>query len=506
MIVDKMFANAGGARRPGVRPPDRAERAAVPERALPQARPTPRPVPGRRRLFNLSGLAALAMPLLALPLPASMAMVAAGPASAFAQTLAATEERGAGSSADPETRSIADRSQLAPGDRLTISVFDQPDLSGPFFVDADGSINFPLLGQLPVAGMTTQAVQATLAERLSGGFLQDPTVIVRLTELRAVTVVGAVRTPGRYAFLEGMTVSAAIALAGGPSLLNLEETQARADFLTAKERLKLLEVGYIGQLARRARLEASLGGGAIEPPQVSEADRALLASFLAVEEKVLASSIEARGRQRAVLDEQVKQVEADIGVFSQQIALETEQIELLDRQLADANRLLANGLTRKANVIEFERERSRSRANLAQLSGSLGRARSLQIEAQFRLEQLETTARNEDLTAFQAVNQQIAEAEATLSIAGEISEVRALRAAQLPPDVKGPPSVRLTRFRDGSFEVETAGLSDPVWPGDIIQVGSDASAMTARPLPAAGAPDEGAPTSADLANNAPDRP
>lgn len=105
--------------------------------------------------------------------------------------------------------------QLAAGDRVDIKVFDEPDLSGSFDVDADGAVNLPLVGLVTVAGQDAKAAAQTLMTRLSAGFLVNPRVDVRVLTFRQVQVTGAVHSPGAYPYRDGMTVADAALLAGG---------------------------------------------------------------------------------------------------------------------------------------------------------------------------------------------------------------------------------------------------------------------------------------------------
>jgi len=94
--------------------------------------------------------------------------------------------------------------RVGPGDVLDIKVYDDPDLSGLVTVQYAGDISFPLLGDVPVDGMTVKAVQETLVTLLAKDYLVDPQVIVRVKEHRSqwVTLVGEVIRPGKY-YLQG---------------------------------------------------------------------------------------------------------------------------------------------------------------------------------------------------------------------------------------------------------------------------------------------------------------
>jgi polysaccharide export outer membrane protein len=109
---------------------------------------------------------------------------------------------------------------VGPNDVLLITVFDQPQLTGKYVVQADGTITFPFLGRLKAGGMSMQAVEDDVRERLkSGGFLRQPQVAVAVDQYRSqqVFVMGEVRQPGSLQFTGAMTVIEALARAGAPT-------------------------------------------------------------------------------------------------------------------------------------------------------------------------------------------------------------------------------------------------------------------------------------------------
>ncbi len=116
---------------------------------------------------------------------------------------------------------MAQDSQLAklvPGDSVSIQVYGQPDMSGTVYVGDDGTINVPLAGTVRVRGMTPVEAGVAVDKALRDGrFLVDPhvTLTVQQTQSRQVSVLGEVRTPGRYALATGSTVFDVLALAGG---------------------------------------------------------------------------------------------------------------------------------------------------------------------------------------------------------------------------------------------------------------------------------------------------
>lgn len=104
---------------------------------------------------------------------------------------------------------------LDSGDVIRVTVFDEPDLSNTYKVDDGGYISFPLTGPIPVRGATTQAAASRLTAALAAGYLRHPNVAVEVSEYRPFYIQGEVASPGKYAFVYGMTARAAIATAGG---------------------------------------------------------------------------------------------------------------------------------------------------------------------------------------------------------------------------------------------------------------------------------------------------
>jgi len=105
------------------------------------------------------------------------------------------------------------------GDKLEITVFGHEDLSKVVEVRADGSINYPLIGDLRVAGKTVAEIDGEVTRILGKDYLVDPQVSVDVREYQSqwVTIIGEVRTPGKYVLKRNMRVIDVLAEAGGAS-------------------------------------------------------------------------------------------------------------------------------------------------------------------------------------------------------------------------------------------------------------------------------------------------
>lgn len=106
---------------------------------------------------------------------------------------------------------------LASGDKLRVIVFGQDNLSNVYPVDGSGNISMPLIGTVPARGLTTRALEHQIADKLKNGFLREPQVTVDVDAYRPFFILGEVVTSGQYAYVNGMTVQTAVAIAGGYS-------------------------------------------------------------------------------------------------------------------------------------------------------------------------------------------------------------------------------------------------------------------------------------------------
>lgn len=104
---------------------------------------------------------------------------------------------------------------LSPGDRVQISVFGHPDLSGEFEVDAMGRLSMPLVQSVRAQGLTIDELKEAVVDALRPEYLLNPRVTAQLLSLRPFYILGEVNAPGSYPFTNDMTVERAVAVAGG---------------------------------------------------------------------------------------------------------------------------------------------------------------------------------------------------------------------------------------------------------------------------------------------------
>jgi len=105
--------------------------------------------------------------------------------------------------------------RLGPNDRTRIIVYGQPNLTGEFVLDGNGTLAFPLIGNVQASGMTPAELQRAISAKLDPDYLHNPSVSVEVASRRPFYVVGEVQKPGSYPYVTDMNVLNAVATAGG---------------------------------------------------------------------------------------------------------------------------------------------------------------------------------------------------------------------------------------------------------------------------------------------------
>ncbi len=156
----------------------------------------------------------------ALPVVALLAAIGALPAGAQPVPSASPAPPPAPSSATSASTSFnavpTARTLIHPGDQLSVQVFGDQSLTQQTMVLADGTVDYPLIGRVSLAGKTPDQAAGILAEHLHA-YVRHPVVTVAISQLGQpeVLVLGDVKAPGKYNLPSDGRLTDAIAAAGG---------------------------------------------------------------------------------------------------------------------------------------------------------------------------------------------------------------------------------------------------------------------------------------------------
>lgn len=117
--------------------------------------------------------------------------------------------------------------QFNPGDLVGISIWKEEGLDRQVLVLPDGTIQFPLVGEVFARGKTVEEVQAAVTERIKK-YIPDAVVTVSVINPvgNKVYVLGDVNRPGEVQLMRPLTVLQALSMAGGTNAF-ASETRIR---------------------------------------------------------------------------------------------------------------------------------------------------------------------------------------------------------------------------------------------------------------------------------------
>lgn len=106
--------------------------------------------------------------------------------------------------------------KLGPGDKVRVTVYGEEALSGEFLISNNGMIALPLIGDVPAGGLSLTDFQTSVQDKLTAsGMVRTPRVSADMIAYRPFYILGEVNKPGQYTYTIGLTVTKAVATAGG---------------------------------------------------------------------------------------------------------------------------------------------------------------------------------------------------------------------------------------------------------------------------------------------------
>lgn len=381
----------------------------------------------------------------------------------------------------------AETFRVGAGDRLSITVFRRPDLSGEFRVLPGGAVSLPFIGTMPVAGKSIDEIRQALAQRLrEEASLLDPRVAVEIAEFQPILVAGDVRRPGQVPFAPGTTVGHAVASAGGIRRFNLEEIGARIEIVRLRERLRQTQETYGGLLVRRARFMAELNGAdAFEPPP--EVSRFLVPDRV---REAREAELQMMRHRTAAYTTTLAMLTNQTGAYNEEIQALTEQSGSKDREQRTIEQeqefvasLMRQGLTaRDARVMQLSRAVIQLDGDRRQIAAFAARAR----QEVARIEQTRANATHQRQLEIATSLKDIDDTLAGLRVGMEemragLAELReTLPGDETPIGPRSGTAYSVLRTRGGAPQRIPVEADTPLLPGDLVEVSTDAAGSDGR--------------------------
>ncbi len=384
---------------------------------------------------------------------------------AFAATFVSTA---ATSSAEP------DPYKLGVQDRLRVFVHEWPVLTGEFVVAANGTLALPLLGAIPVRGLTTAEVANEVATRLreKASLSGLPDTVVDVSQYRPFYVLGGVDRPGEYSFRPGMLVVNAVAIAGGvyrPP--RTSDWGFERDAITGRGDLRLASLRNDELRAREIRLKAEAEDLNEFPPAPSDLSPATL-KYLDEERLVFTARLDRHKNQQAALVNSIALLEGEIFALQGQLTAAKKQEDSVNRELEDTRSLVARSLVPAPRILPIERTVAQIEREKKEIETSQMRARQQINTLKGQHNMLSDERRSQAVAELQALDNQRRELSHRIETAARLVEGSAimLSSEREHGEAEIAPTFVIIRQVDGKPVERTATETTVVLPGDIVKV------------------------------------
>ncbi|MGG5823776.1 polysaccharide biosynthesis/export family protein [Falsiroseomonas sp. HW251] len=360
------------------------------------------------------------------------------------------------------------------GDVLELSVAGAPTMNRRVTVDGNGDITLPVIGQVRATDVGLaelgQRIQALLVAR---NVVQRGRTIVSVYEYGPVYVDGDVARPGEYRYRPGMTVRAAVALAGGLDVSRglgrttaAQASEARADYGATA-------IDLARQQTRIARLEAELAGTAsLNPATITGTQavpEAILRNIVAAEARQMEAERQARANEKTRLERMLAVARAEVRVLEEAERQHRASYEQAVTEAGRATDLLQRGVGTSARAEASERSLAQARTQLLDVQVRLAQARRETEERDQQLQTFDDQRRANQLELLRDAVAEAAKAQFRLQSARE--RIASRSDGQLDADGgAAAPEIIVRRLVDGATASLRAGLDTALQPGDSVEV------------------------------------
>jgi polysaccharide export outer membrane protein len=377
--------------------------------------------------------------------------------------------------------------RLQAGDTLEISVTTFPEVKQRVPIQLDGTISYPLIGRMPVAGLSAAELQAKLQAALAAKVFRrrtpdgressvviDPDeVTATVIEYRPIYVNGDVAKPGQQVYRPLMTVRQAIALAGGYDVMQLRINDPIMETANLVGEYQSLWIQYASEQAHVWRLKQEIG----EEPPVSRAKlldvpiaRSKALEIVNVEaERLKARKVDEQA-ERTFLQHAVAQADEQIDVLSKQLKTEEQATQADLEEFQQTTELFKRGTLTNLRVSDARRAMLLSSTRALQTTAQLMRTKQQRADLVRQAERLAGERRSNILRELQDAIVSLSKTRFKLQSTGEKLQYTALAKSRLTRGFGNKPSITIVRNGAKGVEHLAANEEFELQPGDVVEV------------------------------------
>ncbi|WP_414475751.1 polysaccharide biosynthesis/export family protein [Microvirga sp. M2] len=366
-----------------------------------------------------------------------------------------------------------DSADVANAEKLALRFPGNPEMSGDYRIGADGTISIPLLGRMPVGGMSSAQLEDALSKRLEQMTGRPNSVTVEIAAYKPVFVTGLVTRSGAIPWYPGMTVLQAVALSGGlfratgptiggPAAGDAEMARYRRAVEDRKQ-----------ALASLARLQAERENATdIQVPQalVAIAGQREAQDLVAAQKNLLLTRQRSLSNQVATLNRGMELAAQELEGLREQGKRVAEQLQMRREARQKFEELQQRGVVIAQRAFEEDMKVSELEEKTANVAVSTAR-----VQATIAAMQRDSVALTEERKA--SIEAEIDRLQKeTAQLADEAAAARqaynTIAGASLEAERGDKTEIvySVVRHGDAGETTETAGQSTPLRPGDVLVV------------------------------------
>jgi len=372
------------------------------------------------------------------------------------------------------------------GDVIEILVTRVPELQRRVLVKSDGTISFPLLGNLRVAGLSASELEAHIQAGLATKIFRQRTpdgrenalviepdeVTAVVVQYRPIYVNGDVSKPGEQPFRPFMNVRQAIALSGGYDILRLRMENPLLLSADLRGEYESLWTEFAKERARVSRINAELG-------EKEALDQSLLtdvplpparkAEIVRVEAEYLRTVQADYEREKAFLRHSIEQGDEQIKVLSEQNTKEEQGVQADIEELQRINALFSKGSLPSPRVTDARRALLLSSTRKLQTTAQWMQVKKQQDDIARQLERFDDQRRIKFLQDLQDARTRLGQIRAKLQSVGEKLLYTAAR-SQVMQGNEFKQELTVIRKGSGAAEHLIVDQDFELEPGDVVEV------------------------------------
>jgi polysaccharide export outer membrane protein len=377
---------------------------------------------------------------------------------------------------------------LDAGDTLEITVAGIPELKQRVMIQPDGRISFPLLGTIPIAGLSPSEARAKIQTGLAtkvfrtvgpdgreNNIVIDPDqVIATVAEFRPVFVNGDISKPGEQKWRPSMTVREAVALAGGYDLMHLHlggdpvllSSDLRAEYEVqwtefVKEQATIWRIQ--NELGRQANFDQTLLTKAPLP-------RSTIAEIVGLESEQLEVHQKDFERQKQLIQSLMTQTDNHIKIVSDELDLDDEAVAQDTNDLNNISSLFEKKVISNLRMADARKALLLSSTRKLQAQSQLLSLKEAGLQLAERLEQLTSKRKNDLLKDLADRNVHLSQIRAKLRSIEQKLQYTGVVRSQLMGGKGVEPELVVVRKRGEGRQLIHVDEDFQIKPGDVVEV------------------------------------